>query len=109
VADLLADPDAQVVRADVTGGGRAVGVLSDDRALFTGVGLPDPGDDRAYQLWVLRDGSAVSAGVLDDDAGRARALTEEYRAGDALAVTVEPASGSDQPTTEPVVVLTLEG
>jgi anti-sigma-K factor RskA len=98
-----------VVRADVAGGGTAVGVLADDRAFFTGVELPDPGDGRDYQLWVVRGDAAVSAGVLEQRAGRATALTQEYRAGDALAVTVEPAGGSEQPTSDPVVVLAVEG
>lgn len=105
VADLLADPGAVVVRADVTGGGTAVGVLADDRALFTATGLTEPGTGTEYQLWILRDGVALSQGVLPDDAGRVRAVADDYRPGDLLAVTLEPAGGSEQPTTEPVVVL----
>ena len=109
VADLLAEPGARLVRADVAGGGTAVAVLADERALFTGTDLPDPGEGRDYQLWVVREDAALSVGVLPDDDGRARALAEEFRAGDALAVTVEPAGGSEQPTTDPVVVLAAEG
>lgn len=104
-SDLLTEPGAQVVQADVAGGGVAVGVLAQDRALFTASGLGTPADDRVYQLWVLRDGEASSAGILSDDAGRVQALADDFVAGDGLAVTVEPAGGSEQPTTDPIVVL----
>lgn len=105
VADLLADPDAQVVRAEVEGGGTAVGVLADDRALFTATGLADPGEGREYQLWVIRDGEPLPDAVMPDAAGAVQAVTEGYRPGDALAVTIEPATGSQDPTTAPVVLL----
>jgi len=105
VADLLADPGAQLVRADVEGGGTAVGVLADDRALFTATGLEDPGAGREYQLWVIRDGEALPDAVMRDDAGAVQAVTDGYEQGDALAVTVEPAAGSKEPTSDPVVVL----
>ena len=106
VADLLSEPGARVVRANVTGGGTAVGVLANDRALFTATGLGDPGSGKVYQLWVLRDGAALPDVVLPDDAGSVRAITDHFAAGDALAVTIEPSGGSQHPTTKPVVVLT---
>ncbi|GEL98502.1 anti-sigma factor [Cellulomonas terrae] len=105
LADLLTDPSAVVVHGDVTGGGTATAVLTDDRALFSATGLPDPGDDKAYQLWVVDADGAASAGVLADDAGTVRHLTDDFSAGDALAITIEPAAGSTQPTTDPLVVL----
>jgi anti-sigma-K factor RskA len=105
VAELLADPDALVVRASVEGGGTAVGVMADDRALFTATGMAEPDDGREYQLWVLRDGVPLPRDVMPDEDGQVRALTEDYQVGDLLAVTVEPEGGSQEPTTSPVVVL----
>ncbi|WP_421735463.1 anti-sigma factor domain-containing protein [Cellulomonas sp.] len=105
LADLLTDPSAVVVHGDVTGGGTATAILTDDRALFSATGLPDPGDDKAYQLWVVDADGAASAGVLADDAGSVRQLADDYSAGAALAITIEPAAGSTQPTTDPLVVL----
>ncbi|WP_421742804.1 anti-sigma factor [Cellulomonas sp.] len=105
LADLLTDPSAVVVHGDVTGGGAATAILTDDRALFSATGLPDPGDDKAYQLWIVDADGAASAGVLADDAGAVRQLADDFSAGDALAITVEPAGGSTQPTTDPLVVL----
>ncbi|OJV60861.1 MAG: hypothetical protein BGO38_08955 [Cellulomonas sp. 73-145] len=112
VVDLLADPHAQVRRADVPGGGTVVGVLSRDRALFTASGLQEPGAGKVYQLWVVRDGVPVPDAVMAAGARIVRAtpddyvvLTHRYAAGDSLAVTVEPTGGSLKPTTSPIVVL----
>ncbi|WP_263730672.1 anti-sigma factor [Cellulomonas sp. SG140] len=113
VVDLLADPLAQVRRADVPGGGTVVGVLSRDRALFTASGLQEPGPGKVYQLWVVRDGIPVPDAVMAAGARIVRAtpddyvvLTHRYAAGDSLAVTVEPTGGSLKPTSKPIVVLT---
>lgn len=107
LADLLTDPSAVVVHGDMTGGGVATAILTDDAALFSAAGLPDPGDDHVYQLWVVSGDEAASAGVLADSSGSARQLADDFSSGDALAVTVEPAGGSDQPTTTPLVVLSV--
>ena len=105
IADVLADPAARVVHANVTGGGVAVGILAGQRALFTATGLADPGAGKVYQLWVLRDGKPLPDAVLPNDAGCVRAITDKFAAGDSLAVTIEPTGGSTQPTTKPIVVL----
>ncbi|MGV8977116.1 MAG: anti-sigma factor domain-containing protein [Cellulomonas sp.] len=105
IAQVLADPAARVVHANVTGGGLAVGVLAGQRAVFTATGLADPGAGKAYQLWVLGDGKPLSVGVLAANAGSVRAITDRFAAGDSLAVTIEPAGGSAEPTTTPIVVL----
>jgi hypothetical protein len=105
VADLLADPSVSVVRADVAGGGTAVGVLTDQRALFTASGLADPGAGKSYQLWVMRDGVPVPDAVMADDGGRVRAITDQFATGDGLAVTIEPAAGSEHPTSDVLVAL----
>lgn len=105
LAEMLAEPGTQVVRADVEGGGTAVGVLGDGHAMFTATGLDDPGSGKEYQLWVIRDGVPLPDVVMPDEAGALHAMAEDFTPGDALAVTVEPAGGSQEPTTDPVVVL----
>lgn len=62
-----------------------------------------------YQLWSLVDGEATSLGLMTpDDAGRA-SMAFAYDAGvaDALAITIEPAGGSTQPTSEPLFTAEL--
>jgi anti-sigma-K factor RskA len=59
---------------------------------------------KTYQAWVIpaTGGKPVSAGVFSS--GRTTLdLTASPHPGDTVAVTVEPAGGSKQPTTQPVV------
>lgn len=102
---MLADPDATILHGDVTGGGQASVLAAGDDMYFRASDLPDAGDDRDYQLWVVEpDGAVVSAGVLDvQDGSTSRLVQGEPGVG--MAVTVEPAGGSEQPTTDPVVAL----
>lgn len=105
VADVLAEPGAQVVREDVAGGGTAVAVLGAEQAVLLVDGLAGPASGSVYQLWAMRDGTPVPAGFVDPRDGSGQALATDYRPGDGLAVSVEPAGGSATPTTTPVVVL----
>ena len=80
------------------------------RAALSVNGLTPAPDGSTYQLWLLDSGGAASsAGLLTVDAeGRGEALL----AGDAstastVAMTLEPAGGSPQPTSDPLVVLSL--
>ncbi|MBD5786131.1 anti-sigma factor [Cellulosimicrobium terreum] len=105
VSRMLADPSATIVRGDVTGGGEASVLVAGDDFLFRATDLPDAGDDQDYQLWVVdAEGAATSAGVLSAEGGTAEQLVEDVP-GAAVAVTVEPEGGSEQPTTDPIVVL----
>ena len=105
LAEALTDPGATLVRADVTGGGHAVAVLADDRAVLLAEDLPALTGDRVYQVWAVGAEAPRPAGFLDPDDGAALVLAEGYRAGEAVAVSVEPRGGSAAPTTDPVVVL----
>jgi len=105
ITALLAEPGAQVVSAPVTSGGTAVAVVTADAALVTATGVDAPGAGEVYQLWVMRDGSPVPDGTTGVTDGALQIRTDAYRTGDALALTVEPEGGSEQPTSEPVVVL----
>ena len=66
--------------------------------------LPPLPEGQTYQLWVIVEGTPVSAGTFDvEPDGSARYDAEplppvEADAAVALAVTVEPAGGVPQPT-----------
>lgn len=60
-------------------------------------------EDSVYQLWSVLDGTPTSAGVLEDAAAGIAMPMPSPEA--SVAITVEPAGGSAQPTTEPFVLL----
>lgn len=68
--------------------------------------LPDAGDGQSYQMWAVSDGGAVSIAVMEEGTSGAQTSVVDFdpAASDALAITIEPAGGSAQPTSEPVFV-----
>ena len=97
--------DAEVVRLSTANGGKIRVAMSEslgEMAVDTDE-LPVLGDERVYQLWAITDGRPQSAGVLEDpDKGAAMELPEP---GALVAVTVEPGGGSEQPTSDPIVIV----
>jgi anti-sigma-K factor RskA len=80
------------------------------RAAITVQGLPPAPDGKTYQLWYVgADEIARSAGLLTPTAdGRGSMVLEgDPNAAAAVGMTLEPAGGSPQPTTDPLVVLAL--
>ncbi|ONI64155.1 hypothetical protein ALI44B_06185 [Leifsonia sp. ALI-44-B] len=71
-------------------------------------GLEQLPDDKVYELWYIDgEGSPISAGLFTiPDSGHTYSVLEgEMTAGATVGVTVEPAGGSKQPTTEPVIAI----
>ncbi|MER7463038.1 anti-sigma factor [Streptomyces sp. NPDC097981] len=104
---VMAAPDARTVRGRTTGGA-ATSVVSSklqNRAVFIGSGLPDPGEGRTYQLWFDDHGSMRPAGLLAHDG--ATLMQGGIQGASGVGLTVEPAGGSAQPTTRPVMLLAL--
>ncbi|MFQ6172077.1 anti-sigma factor domain-containing protein [Oryzobacter sp. R7] len=80
------------------------------RSAISVSGLPSLPDDRTYQLWYgSADQKFTGAGLFDTDAsGRATAVLDgDVRSATAVGVTVEPAGGSAQPTSAPIMLMTL--
>jgi anti-sigma-K factor RskA len=111
IEQITTAPDAGQAATDLEGGGTASVVWSASEGLsaFTAEGLGELPADRTYELWYVRGEGAVSAGTFRPTAdGSAEAvLTGDYRAGDVVAVTIEPDGGAPdgQPTSEPVIVI----
>lgn len=73
-------------------------------SLFVASGLHEPPANHTYQLWLLRNGTPVSAGTFTMKSGLAVLESQLTLDGyDQAAVTVEPAGGSPQPTTQPII------
>ena len=107
IASVLAASDAHIQLGSSTVGGTVTAVISkhDREAVVTASGMPTPSDARVYQLWVMSGGSARSVGLLPGSSARATSpvLADDVQPGDQLAITIEPAGGTKQPTTIPIV------
>jgi anti-sigma-K factor RskA len=103
VSQVFDAADAKTATVDTANGGRVTVATSQQlgrMALETDT-LPELRDRHVYQLWAVHNGTPTSAGVVRDlDAGAAMAMPA---AGTTVAITIEPAGGSAEPTTKPIV------
>ncbi len=108
---VLSSPQVRLLTHTTTEGGVATVYLAADRheLVVTTNGLPAPPAGHVYQLWLIGKKKIVSAGLLPAaNAGLTPAvLARGVVQGDALGLTVEPAPGSAQPTTTPILALPL--
>jgi hypothetical protein len=108
---LLSSPQVTLLSRSTTKGGVATVVLAAARHQLVVVtnGLPALPAGKVYQLWLIGKTKIVSAGLLPAaTSGRtAPVLASGVVKGDTLGLTVEPAPGSAQPTTKPILALPL--
>jgi anti-sigma factor RsiW len=100
IQTVLTAPDAVTTTAPARGGGQVSAVQSPslDAAVVFLSGLTTPDRAHAYQLWLIEDNRATSAGVLAaGQAGGAR-YVGQVGAADQLGLTLEPAGGSTSPS-----------
>ena len=107
IASVLSASDARIQLSSSPTGGTVTAVISrrDREAVITAAGMPTPSDAKVYQLWVISPAGARSVGLLPGSSARATSpvLADDVQPGDQLAITVEPAGGTKQPTTIPIV------
>jgi Anti-sigma-K factor rskA/Putative zinc-finger len=113
IATVLGARDATTLTAKVTTGGMATVVMSHrERALvFIASGLTRLPAAQAYELWLMSPAGDTPAGMLPPARRGMSGPMVVYRLGpgEQLAMTVEPVSGSHQPTSVPVVLVALGG
>jgi anti-sigma-K factor RskA len=100
---VLAAPDAVVHSAPGPDGqGRVTLVMSvsRDEAVAVLGGLPSPGADRTYQLWMVQGTQPTGKGMLGTGVANGSVLVEGVRDAQKFAVTDEPAGGSPAPSTD---------
>ncbi|MEB8336869.1 anti-sigma factor [Streptomyces endophyticus] len=108
IAAVLAAPDAKTGSAKLGGGagGTVVVSKSEDRAVFIASGMAHPPQGKVYQLWFDDAGTMRSAGLMDTArSDQAVLLSGAVDGASGMGITVEPAGGSDQPTTDPVALM----
>jgi anti-sigma-K factor RskA len=108
--EIQSAPDAQSETVSLSDGGEVTAHWSESvgKAVLVSDGLPMIADDESFELWFVRDGAAIPAGVFTSDDGTATALLDgPIESGDVIAVTIEPAGGSPtgQPTSDPIVAI----
>jgi len=110
-AQVFAAPDVRTVSSDIPAGGTATVVYSREKnagvLVMNNVAPPAPGT--VYQMWLIDDQGPQSAGTMDTAAvaPSTTAVLPNLGASQALAFTVEPGSGSAQPTTPIIAKLPL--
>ena len=107
---VVAAADAETATHELRGGGVMTVAWSKSEGAtavsLKGVTVPS---GKVLQLWNVRDGAVSSAGLYEPDQDAQGELIHRLPApGEQLAVSVEPAGGSKQPTTLPLVSLPLE-
>ncbi|MFD0431573.1 anti-sigma factor [Streptomyces zhihengii] len=112
LADVLTAPDATIHTATLPDGASAAVVVSREQgsSAFTARDLPALSGGKVYELWYAAPaGDLRPAGLLPGTGDRA-ARVLDAPLGDAVAVgiTVEPAGGSAQPTTEPLGIIPID-
>jgi anti-sigma-K factor RskA len=107
---IVAAADHEQVVIPMDGGGSVTAMWSASlgRAALHIEGMADLPRHSVYQAWLIRtDGHAEPAGTFlaGENLDVTMALAAEMHAGDAIGITMEPAGGSEAPTTEPLLVI----
>lgn len=109
ISVVLNAPDAVLRTAPVSGGGMATVVLSrrEHMGVFTARQLRALPSAMSYELWLMGPRGDRPAGMITAGKGlmAGTAVVSGMSAGDMIALTIEPASGSEHPTSPPLVLI----
>nr|WP_239945838.1 anti-sigma factor [Streptomyces sp. COG21] len=108
LAQVLSAPDAKTSSGELTGGARGTVVVSqqENRAVFLASGMAPPPSGKVYQIWFNDEGTMRSAGLMDPGASDDAVLLDgPVDRATGMGITVEPAGGSAEPTSDPVALM----
>ncbi|MGW5069213.1 anti-sigma factor [Streptomyces cyaneofuscatus] len=108
LAQVLSAPDAKTSSGELTGGARGTVVVSQqqNRAVFLASGMERPPSGKVYQIWFNDEGTMRSAGLMDPSASDDAVLLDgPVDRATGMGITVEPAGGSAEPTSDPVALM----
>lgn len=99
---IFAAPDVRTVSGELPSGGRATLVFSRDEhaGVLVMNNVPPPAEGTVYQMWLVDPAGMRSAGTMDSASvsPSTTAVLPELGDSTALNFTVEPGTGSTQPT-----------
>ena len=110
LAELYAASDVQSAHSTIEGGGEATVMWSNRLATSAVIaqGLASLPSGKTYEAWYINGSSATPAGTFTPGGDNTtwHVLTGRMTPGDVVGVTVEPAGGSQAPTTTPIIAVT---
>jgi anti-sigma-K factor RskA len=81
-----------------------VASINEDRIILVAHNLPSVPEGQTCQIWVIKGDVPEPSGLFQPGGDEMAApITTPVKQGDTIAVTVEPAGGSEQPTSDPVL------
>lgn len=108
---ILDDPSAKAVSFGEGTSARGHVIVSAEKGIvFAGTGMPSIDPAKTFELWVLpAAGKPIPAGLFRSQSDATAVYVHPGPVTNAarIAVTIEPADGSAQPTTSPFAVATL--
>ena len=108
---VFAAADVHTVSGAIPAGGTATVVFSRDRnaGVLVMNDVPPPAPGTVYQMWLVNDTGATSAGTMDAGAvaPSTTAVLDDLAGSTKLAFTVEPGTGSTRPTGKLIAELPL--
>jgi hypothetical protein len=85
-----------------------VASMQENEIILVARNMPSVPEDRTCQIWVIKGDVPKPSGLFQPDGnGTATPITNSIRKADVIAVTVEPVGGSEQPTSDPVLLAEL--
>ena len=86
------------------GANAEVASIRKNRVILVAKNMPSVPEDQTCQIWVIRGDVPKPSGLFQPDGNMTAApITNSITKADVIAVTVEPAGGSNKPTSDPVL------
>lgn len=106
LTEIMTAPDARrdFHRLDDGSAVTMISSVDHNAAVIVAGQVPDH-EDADLQLWRIRDDHAEPAGIVV--AGSSMNLVDDVTPDDQIAITVEPLGGSEQPTSDPIAVMSI--
>ncbi|QNS08314.1 anti-sigma factor [Streptomyces xanthii] len=110
IAEVLSASDAKSLATELADGASGTVVVSHerDRAVFLASDMARPPRGKVYQLWFDDSGTMRPAGLMDTArTDQAVLLDGAVDGASGIGITVEPAGGSEHPTSAPIALMKL--